>query len=172
MLIPTALSGPINGTVSLGGYLAGDANVENLQRALINLAQATQRPAINPGRVSGIVDDPTMTAVQAAVGLLSEELPTWAYLGLQAALATGATTSTAKNFVTQYAAQLTVAMNTAAVKFKVNAPQGGGMIPMGPQGFFVPGWYKTPAGMVLIGIAAFVIYKLFLQDRPATGAAK
>lgn len=164
MLIPMALSGPFNGAVSLGGYLAGDANVENLQRALINLAQATQRPAINPGKVTGVVDDSTMTAIQSATGLLSEELPTWAYLGLQAAFAAGAMTSTAKNFVQQYATQLTVACNTAAVKFKT-APPAVAVQTNPVTGFFVPGWYKTPAGMVLIGIALFVGYKLFVEKK-------
>lgn len=152
----------------------GTAETENLQRALANLAQATQRPAINPGQISGVVDDGTMMAIQASLGLLTEELPSWMYLGLQAALMAGATTSTAKGYVGQYATQLTVAINTAAVKLKVNPPQGTVMTWAGsPQpgvttnpGFlatlFAPGWYKTPQGMLMIAIGLFIGYKFFV----------
>ena len=79
--------------------LAGDANIENLQRALVNLAQAANRPAINPGVVSGVMNDATMTAVSAALGIITEELPSWLYLALQAGMIAGATTSKAKGLV-------------------------------------------------------------------------
>jgi len=151
MLLPVTLRG-----------LAGSADVENLQRALANLAIATNRPQINPGNADGVVGDRTVSAVIAGMDLMTEHLPTWAFLAIQAGLAAGAMTSQAKGIVTQFAAPLTVAANTAAQKFKVN-PTGGALIPAN-QGFFAPGWYKTPAGIALLIIVGFVGYKLFLSE--------
>lgn len=156
-LIPqpgVALVGPLAG-------LMGTAEVQNLQRALANLAIATQRPAISPGAyATGVVDDATMTAVVAALGVMSDQLPSSVYLPLQAALAIGSSTATAKNFVSSYATQLTVAANTAAAKYRV--------APVGPLPFqmpsflsqlFAPGWYRTPFGMILIGAVGYIAYK-------------
>lgn len=136
------------------------ADVQGLQQALKNLAIATQRPDIDPGVISGVVETQTVTAVIAAQTLLSKELPQWAFLSLQAALAAGAMTSIAKEAVAKAAVPLTVAANTAAVKYKVNPAA----YPMN-VGFFGPGWYKTPMGIALILGAAFVGWKLFL-DKP------
>lgn len=153
--LPMQLMGPLGATAS---------DIQNLQRALANLATATQRPQINPGPVTGTVNDATMTAVAAAMGLLTDQLPSWAYLSLQAGLALGAGTQQAKDVVASQATALTVAANTAAVKYKVNTP-----MPMGfnPAGFFAPGWYKTPQGMIFIGVVAFVVWKFFLQPKQA-----
>jgi hypothetical protein len=131
-----------------GAQLLGPNEIENLQRALINLSVATQRPAIN-AKITGVVDDQTMTAVSASLGLLTEELPSWLYLGLQAAMVAGTMSTTVKNYVGQYATQLTLAANTAAVKYKANPPA---PVPTAPVavGFFAPGWYKTPKGIFLI----------------------
>lgn len=159
----------------LGG-LDGKADVENLQRALINLAQATGRPAINPGGVTGVVDSGTVSAVTAALGLLTEELPSWLYLTLQGGLILGSTTAQATKLVEQYATQLTIAANTAAVKFK--APQTGGktmtFMPNAilvnqhatPSSGIPSGWYKTWWGIALIAIGAFGAYKIFLAPPP------
>jgi hypothetical protein len=151
-----------------GPMLSGNAEVENLQRALANLAIATNRPQINPGAADGVVGDRTVAAVIAGMDLLTSQLPTWAYLSLQAALAAGSMTSQAKSVVTSLAAPLTVAANTAAVKFKQN-PTTGPLMPA-QQGFFAPGWYKTPAGIALILIVGFVGYKLFMAQPPGKAA--
>lgn len=155
--------------VHRGVQLLGANEIENLQRALINLSVATQRPAIST-KVTGVVDNETTTAMSAALGLLTEELPTWLYLGLQAALAFGTASDTVKKYIGSYATQLTLAANTAAVKYKVNPP-----VPTPTTtatGFFVPGWYKTPLGIVLIAAGLFAGYKLFIAPRqPAKRAA-
>jgi hypothetical protein len=153
--------------------LAGTPSVEQLQRALINLAIATNRPAINPGSVSGTVDDATMAAINAAIGILTEELPTWLYLGLQAAMLAGSMTAAAKKYVEQYAAQLTIAANTAAVKYKTAAPITPATLP--PTGLwatlFPSGWYTRPSlGWLIVLGASFAAYKLFLA-KPAKSAA-
>lgn len=151
--------------------LMGASEIENLQRALINLSVATQRPAINT-KITGVVDDSTMMAINSALGLLTEELPSWLYLGLQAGMIVGATNATAKKYVGEYATQLAMAANTAATKYKVNPTTTTTTPPIvvapPPTGFFTPGWYKTPLGMLLIGVAAFIGYKLFLA--PSKGA--
>ena len=176
MLIPSSARSNLHGPAFLRGGdlqsftlqgLRGNAAVEGLQKALVNLAQATQRPAINPGPVDGIVGSQTMAAVSAALGLLSEELPNWLYLALQTAMIAGANTSQAKQFVTSYAPQLTIAANTAAVKFKTAAPVVQPAATPANTGFlstiFPPGWYKRPSlGWVIVGIGAFAGYKLIL----------
>lgn len=152
-----------------GLELMGTSEIENLQRALANLATATQQPAIS-AKVTGIVDDQTMTAVAAALGLLSKELPSWAYLGLQGIMALGVTNATAKKTVGEYATQLTLAANTAAVKFKVAPTAPTAPIVVASPGFFGPGWYKTPIGLLLIAGLLLAGYKLFLA-KPAAKAA-
>lgn len=157
--LPVQLMGPL-------GLGAAKADIENLQRALVNLAVATNRPQINPGAITGTVDGGTVSAVVAGLDLLTSELPTWAYLSLQAALVAGSATSVAKEAIGTYATQLTIAANTAAVKFKQNP-----VVAPVPTGFFAPGWYKTPAGLLLIGVAAFVVYKFVIAPQPAKTAA-
>jgi hypothetical protein len=151
------LAGPLSG-------LGSTADVQNLQRALANLAIATQRPAINPGYMTGVVDDATMTALIAGMGLLSESLPSSVYLPMQAALAAGGMTSIAKKAVETYAAQLTVAANTAAVKYRTAPPA---MMPFSPtdflSNFFAPGWYTRPPGMLFLAVVGIVVYKKFLS---------
>lgn len=152
------------------GTLMGASEIENLQRSLVNLSVATQKPAINT-KITGVVDDSTMMAVSAALGLLTEELPNWLYLGLQGVMIVGATNSTAKKYVGEYATQLAMAANTAATKFKVN-PTTATPVPIvaATPSFFAPGWYKTPIGLALIAAIALVGYKLFL-DKPASKKA-
>lgn len=160
--LPVELMGPLR------GGLGGKAEVEGLQTSLRNLAVATQRPDIDPGPITGVVDARTVTAVVAAQSLLSKELPSWAFLALQAALAAGAMTSIAKEGVEKAAIPLTIAANTAAVKYKVNPA----LYPMPTTtGFFVPGWWKTPFGIALLAAVGLVGYKLFFADSPAKKAA-
>lgn len=161
----------INGSPALGRSvpitLAGSPSVEQLQRSLVNLAIATNRPQINPGTVSGTVDDPTMVAINAALGILTEDLPSWLYLGLQTAMIAGSTTAAAKKYVEQYAAQLTIAANTAAVKYKTTAP-----LPMPTttgsifDSLFPMGWYSRPSlgWLVVLGVG-FGGYKLFFAKK-------
>lgn len=156
--------------------LASSASVQQLQQALVNLAISTGRPAINPGAVTGEMNDQTVVAVSSAMGLLTEELPSSIYLVLQAGLLVGSATSQAKKLVEQYAPQLTIAANTAAIKFQSHQQPPTVPVVVQPEtsffgNLFAPGWYKTPFGMVIIGVGAFAIYKLFLAPRPAAAAA-
>lgn len=145
--------------VNRGVQLMGPSEIENLQRALNNLGVAVQQPAITC-KVTGTLDNQTMTAISASIGHLTKELPSWLFLGLQGAMAFGAASDTAKKYIGQYATQLTVAVNTAAVRFKTTPPP---FVPASVQaGFFAPGWHKTPLGLALIVgglITAFFAYR-------------
>ncbi len=158
----------INGSPALGlakpPTLAGSPAVEGLQRSLINLAIATNRPQINPGAVTGVVDDNTMVAVNAALGILTEQLPSWLYLALQTAMIAGSTTAAAKKAVEQYAAQLTMAANTAAAKYKTTAPLPATTTTTGGiwDTLFPVGWYARPSlGWGVVIVLGFGAYKIF-----------
>lgn len=148
----------------MGPMLQGPAEVKGLQQALANLAIATNRPDINPGAIDGTVGAQTVQAVIAASTLISAQLSTIQFAALQAALAAGAMTATAKEAVSAAAVPLTVAANTAAVKYRTT-----GIMPTG--GFFRPGWYTTPMGIALIIGVAFVGWKLFLSSPAPAKAA-
>lgn len=157
--LPVELMGPLGAGTK--------ADIENLQTALRNLSMATQRPDINPGPANtGVIDGATMSAVVASMGLLSEHMPTWAYLALQAGLIAGTATNKAKEIVGTYATQLTIAANTAAVKFR-KPPPTTAVVPYPGAGFFAPGWYKTPMGIGLIALVGFVVYKLVIAPKKA-----
>lgn len=147
--------------------LMGSGDIQALQQALVNLAIATGRPQINPGKVDGVVSAATVTAVVAAIDVLQPEMSETNFLILKASLAgAGAAAPTqAITVVTTLAVPLTVAANTAAVKYKTT----GIMLPW-DAGFFGPGWYTTPAGIGLILIGAFIGWKL-LGPSSSTGKA-
>lgn len=153
--------------------MAGTANVQQLQQALVNLAIATNRPAINPGAVTGTMNDQTIVAVSSALSLIVEELPNSIYVILQTALLVGSATTQAKKYVEQYAPQITIAANAAALKFKQQpvAPPVPYQAPSFFGDLFAPGWYKTPIGIGIIGVSAFIVYKLFFAPRSAASAA-
>ncbi len=174
------MSVPTNG----GHLMGGDPNVQALQQALTNLAQASGRPAINPGPISGVMNDSTVAAVAAGLQIMTEELPSWLYLVLQAALVAGSATSKAKTIVTQYAGQLTIAANAAAAKIHpaTSGPARWASTPTDVAQFqpmqptvtstvtqmFAPGWYKTPIGIAIIALGLFGVYKLFIAPpKPA-----
>lgn len=158
----------------MGGHLGGDPSVQQLQQALVNLAIASGRPAINPGPVDGVMNDATVGAVAASLSIITEELPSWLYLALQAAFIAGSMTSKAKQIVTQYASQLTIAANTAAVKLRSSGGKGSMQTGWSSTGYetpaaqnFVtnilsPDWYKTPIGIGVIALGLFAIYKFFI----------
>ncbi len=145
-----------------GFGLAGSSDVQALQQALVNLATATGRPQINPGKVDGVVGTQTVMAVIAATDLLAEQLPSTAFLALKAAtagaVASKTVTAEAVKGVEFLAVPLTVAANTAAVKFKQNPAS----VPAMPV---ATPWYKTPWGVGGIIVAALVGYKLFLAPK-------
>jgi hypothetical protein len=143
--------------------LSGSSENQALQTALTNLATATNRPQINPGKVDGVIGTQTVMAVLAATDLMAEKLPEKYFLalkGLQAGFAVSKTvTAEMKKYVETAAVPLTIAANTAAVKFKANPA----LVVAPCTGFFCPGWYKTVPGILLIAGVALVGYKLLTK---------
>ena len=144
-------------------HLQGSAAVEQLQRALQNLARATRQPAIDPRQITGFVDDMTVTNVDAALSFMtSKELPSFIYLALQGALQSGSL-AYAKQIIEQYASQLTIAANKVSMQriaktVIIRDP----MQLQGSLGAFFEGWYKKPWGILLIALGAFGVYKIFI----------
>ena len=136
--------------------LAGTAEIVKLQQSLANLAQSTQRPEFSPGRTDGVLDDATVAAVASAFSVVANELPSWLATSLQLALIGGSATQVAKNYISQYAAQLAVAFNTAAVKYKTTP------VPAAiPTAIAMP-WYQTWWGIGGLIVGGLIVLKYVL----------
>lgn len=145
--------------------LAGSAEIVKLQQSLINLAQATGHPEFNPGRADGVMDDATIVSVAAAFSIAANELPSWLATAMQLALIGGSATSTAKNYVSQYATQLSVAFNAAAIKYRTK-PGIPGTTPGTVIATATP-WYTTWWGIGGIVVGGLIALKFVLGPRPA-----
>jgi hypothetical protein len=145
----------------LNGFGDADPGVKQLQLALTQLAQVTGRPNVNPQTTNGEMTDATMIAIVNALGILSEELPTYAYVGVQAGLIIGSTTSFAKKTVTQYAPVLAAATSAAAAKWAHDHPATP-TLPITPTSEETP-WYKTPLGIGGIVLGGIVVYKILFS---------
>lgn len=144
--------------------LGAAADVQNLQQALLALAQKTGNAAINPGPINGTLNDQTMTALQGAITYVAKDLPSSIYVPLQALMIGGATTSMAKQYVEQYATPLAMAINAANAKIAGSAPPGAVIVP-------TPAWYQTTIGK--IGIVAAVlggVWYFFFREPTAKAA--
>lgn len=138
--------------------LGGTAEITKLQQSLVNLAQATNRPQFNPGRIDGVLDDATMIAVSAAFSVAANELPSQLSTVVQLALIGGSATTTAKNYIGQYATQLAVAFNAAALKYKQAAVPA---VPMPMPSGTAP-WYTTWWGIGGMIVGGLVVLKFVL----------
>lgn len=138
--------------------LGGTAEITKMQQALVNLAQSTNKPQLNPGRVDGVLDDATMSCVASAFSYAAGELPSTLSSVVQLALIGGSATSTAKNYVTQYASQLAVAFNAAAVKYRTAPPVPVVMPGVGTSGAWYTTWWGI--GGLIIGGAFALKYIL------------
>jgi len=102
----------------VAGLGAASPAITNLQNALVALAQASGRPAINPGQVDGLLGPKTMMALAAGLQAAAEKIPKdTAATVASAALALGATTTQAINAVNTYAPQLTLIIKAATVAY-------------------------------------------------------
>lgn len=141
--------------------LGGTAEITKLQQSLVNLAQATNKPQLNPGRVDGVLDDATMASVASAFSYAAGELPSTLSSVVQLALIGGSGTSTAKNYVSQYATQLSVAFNAAAIKYRTAPPATTPVVVPTASG----AWYTTWWGIGGIILAGALAFKFFLAPR-------
>jgi hypothetical protein len=169
----------------ISGLGAASAAITQLQQALVGLAQASGRPAVNPGAVDGVLGTATMNAVAAGLQIASERVPQdKVVLALNAALTLGSGTTMAKNAVTSYAPQLTLVIKG------VTAGMAAGVIPKGtaPTQYTredisimtTPGggalatatpWYKTWWGIGAIAVGAFGAYKFLTTPSKPRAAA-
>lgn len=140
--------------------LGGSAEITKLQQALVNLAQSTNKPQLNPGRTDGTLDDATMACVASAFSYAANELPSTLSSVVQLALIGGSATSTAKNYVTQYASQLAVAFNAAAIKYRT-APPPAVVYPTVTAGT----WYTTWWGVLGLVVGGAFALKWILGSR-------
>lgn len=131
---------------------ASSADITALQNSLVQLAIASNRPSVNPGTITGVLNDQTMAALAAGFDLLAGQLPWYAHYSLEAAFVLGAGTDTARAAVGSYSTELTIAAIAAS---KVVTPSYGAFP-------FLPDT-SDPTSLLLLGIAALVVYKLFFK---------
>jgi len=148
-------------TLPMLAGLGGTAEITRMQQALVNLAQSTNKPQLNPGRVDGVLDDATMSCVASALSYAANELGGTIGNVLQLALIGGSATSTAKNYVGQYASQLAVAFNAAAVKYRTAPPAATAPVVVASQS----AWYTTWWGIGGLIIGGAFVLKFILGSR-------
>lgn len=133
--------------------LTYDAGVQQMQQALVTLALKSNRPNIRPDVTTGYLTDGTMSAVVAAMDILTNALPATEYLALQAGLLIGATTDTAKSVVLQYAPDITAAALGASLTVTPATSS---------PAIFSLAWFETPLGLGILLIGGILGYKLFI----------
>lgn len=143
MLTAQALSMPF-----AGGFF-GTAAVENLQRAMLALAQAANWPLANPGPIDGVVGTTTIAALGGIIQSVPD-IPSNLKSILAVALAAAQFNANAKaeaiQLIETYAAQLTTAITAMVAKY------GGGSPPAsGDQGSGMPTSTTLPARRIVGG---------------------
>lgn len=133
--------------------LTYDPGVQQMQLALVTLAQKSNRPNIKPDVTTGFLTDGTMNAVVAAMDILTNALPAMEYLALQAALLIGATTDSAKSVVLQYAPDIAAAALGASLTVTPASSS---------PAIFSLAWFETPLGLGILLIGGILGYKLFI----------
>lgn len=100
------------------GLGASAASITELQTALVGLAQASGRPAINPGPANGQLTDATMMALAAGLSAAAMKIPkSDVASAISIALTLGATTSYAKDAVDAAADQLVLVVRAATIAY-------------------------------------------------------
>ncbi len=170
------LSSPIGGSpFLLNGFGATPTTSEplkKLQVALAALSDATHNAAIKPSNVAGTLtnglpDDRTMAAIAASMALITPHLPKWAAVPLVIAMGVGASTTTAKQAVLDYADELRTAVvaATVAAPFYVK-PDAAPTTPETPAIFSATGpWYKTWWGIGAIAVGVIGTVSLLAAHR-------
>ena len=105
---------------NLGATAAPPANpaISELQTALVGLAQAAGDPRLNPGAVTGTLNDATMIALSIGLGIAIRKtadasIPSYIATALQYT----ALTEKARQYTTEYAAKLTGLIRAATIAY-------------------------------------------------------
>lgn len=159
MLLTTSLGQPPTLLSGFGAVPTTSEPLKKLQAALVALSDATHNPAIKPTNVTGTLtnglpDDRTMAAIAASLGLITPHIPKWAAVPLVIGFGVGASTTTAKQAVLDYADELRTAVVAATVSapFYVKPPAASTSSDI-PQIFQTSGpWYTSWWGLGAIAI--------------------
>jgi hypothetical protein len=163
----------------IAGLGAASPAITALQNALVALAQASGRPAINPGQVDGVLGPNTMNALAAGLQVAADKIPKDSVVtAVTFALALGSTSSQAIATVNTYAPQLTILIKTATAAYATGVLKPA-LAPVTDLLMMLPGtsagaalpvltptpWYKTWWGIGAIAVGAIVAYKVFLSPK-------
>lgn len=168
MLFSTNAAGQ-RSPLQLTGFAGGNGSIEQLQQALVGLARVTGRPAINPGNITGTVNESTMRSLMSILDMLSTYLAPESFNAVSNAFQLGTSSSQARTTVAQNAQALTMAVKACVTRFAASPRPAG--IAGAPLQFLGPApiqflgaspWYQSTGIMVAaIGAALLVGYKLF-----------
>jgi hypothetical protein len=163
-------SGPLGRTpLQLSGQ-GHQAEIEILQRDLIALAEATGRPAVNPGAVTGQLNWQTMLALAAAADHLFKYLQPKDKDEVAHALANPIQSAQAQNLIAQRLVPLSMAIRQAILNETYDKERQG-FWNIGPHGHAYgremhglgTAWYETKYGMIVLVagglLAAYFLYK-------------
>lgn len=174
MLFSTNAAGQ-RSPLQLTGFAGGNGSIEQLQQALVGLARVTGRPTINPGIITGTVNEPTMRSLMSILDMLSSYLAPESFNAVSNAFQLGTSSSQARTTIAQNAQALTMAVKSCVARLatsprsmQMEGTRGMGRAPLqflGPapiQFLGVSPWYQSTGIMVAaIGAALLVGYKLF-----------
>lgn len=141
MLFSTAANGQ-RSPLQLTGFAGGNGSIEQLQQAITGLSRVVRRPALNPGIVTGTINDATMRALMSSMDLLGHYMSTESFNAVQEAFGLGLTSSQARTTIAQNATQLTMAAKTCIAQYATH---------MGMQGTHVRGMGAPPVNLLGLG---------------------
>lgn len=166
MLFSTHANGQ-RSPLQLTGF-AGNGAVEQMQQAIAGLSRVARRPALNPGIITGTINDATMRALMSSMDLLGPYMSTESFAAVQDAMGLGMSSSQARTIVAQNATQLTMAAKaciadnaTRMQSFQGSYVRGMGKPPVNLLGLGDVPWYQSTGVVVAaIGGALMIGYVL------------
>lgn len=126
--------------LQLTGF-AGSSSIEQMQHAITGLSRVARRPALNPGIITGTINDATMRALMSSMDIIGPYMPAESYAAVQDAFGMGMSSSQARTIVGQNATQLTMAAKNCIAYVSTH---------MGVQGSF-RGMGKPPITFLGLG---------------------
>lgn len=146
MLFSTSATGQ-RSPLQLTGF-AGNSAVEQMQHAIAGLSRVARRPALNPGIITGTINDATMRALMSSMDIIGPYMSPESFAAVQDAFGMGMSSSQARTIVAQNATQLTMAAKSCIAYASTH---------MGVQGAQVRGMGKPP--ITFLGLGAVPWYQ-------------
>lgn len=126
--------------LQLTGFAGGNGSIEQMQQALTGLSRVVRRPAMNPGFVTGTINDATMRALMGSMDLLGPYMSAESYAAVQDAFTLGMSSSQARTTIAQNATALTMAIKSCIAQYSTQMH--------GIQGTYVRGMSAPPIGLL------------------------